>query len=65
MRRVRVSRFDRELQRKVVVGDAKFHQFGLDYDEYEGGPGTFSTAIVEYDDGQLENVPINFIQFLS
>lgn len=48
-----------------VVGTGTFHQFGLDYNEYEEGPGTFSVAIVEMPDGTIENVPVDHIRFIE
>lgn len=49
---------------KVQVGNVKFHQFGVSYDERNGTVGAFSSAIVEMPDGTLENVPVECIQFL-
>ncbi len=40
-----------------------FHQWGMDYEEFESGPGNFSTAIVELPDGTVENVPAGNVQF--
>lgn len=48
---------------KEFVGKGKFHQFGVDYEELEGGVGDYSTAIVEMLDGSVENVPVNLIRF--
>ena len=52
-----------ERMEKVVVESGVFHQFGCDYDEYEGGPGNFSTAIIETSDGSVRNVPVGLIKF--
>ena len=40
-----------------------FHQFGCDYEEFENGPGMYSTAIVEKENGDLENVPVELVKF--
>ena len=48
---------------KVAVGSGLFHQFGCDYEEFETGPGNFSTAIVEMPDGSVKNVPVELIVF--
>ena len=42
-----------------------FHGWGVDYEEFETGPGNFSTAIVELADGSVENVYVTCIQFLT
>lgn len=45
--------------------EAVFHQFGCNYEEFKEGPGNFSTAIVEYDDGSVDNVPVEHIRFIT
>jgi len=49
---------------KVEVGKAKFHQFGVNYEEFENGPGNFSTAIIEKEDGSVDNIPVELIKFI-
>ncbi len=46
-----------------MVGRGVFMQYGCDYSEYETGPGNYSTAIVEMDDGTVRNVPIEGLVF--
>lgn len=46
-------------------GEAIFHQFGSDYEEFDQGGCTFSTAIVEWPDGTVSNVPADHIRFLD
>lgn len=41
-----------------------FHKFGLDCLENEFGIGTFSTAIIELEDGKLENITVEDVQML-
>jgi hypothetical protein len=48
---------------KVPVGHGIFHQFGVDYEEFETGPGNYSTAIIEMPDGSIKNVPVENIVF--
>jgi len=48
---------------KVVVGNGAFHQFGCYYEEFENGPGNYSTAIVEMQDGSVKNIPVELIVF--
>jgi len=45
-------------------GEASFHQFGTDFQEFEIGPAAYSTAIIELDDGRVLNLPCENIQFL-
>lgn len=45
------------------TGEATFHQFGVDYEEFETGLGNFSTAIIELPDGTVKNVPVHHIRF--
>ena len=48
-----------ELEEK---GEAKFHQFGLDTSS--DGEGSYSTAILELEDGTVKNVPAEHIRFI-
>ena len=48
---------------KVQIGTGVFHQFGVDYQEFDSGPGNFSTAIVEMPDGSVMNVCVEMIVF--
>lgn len=47
------------------VGEAVFHQFGVDYEEFETGPGNYSTGIVEWPDGKVEGIPVHHLQFVE
>lgn len=49
---------------KVKTGVGLFHQWGSDYEEFETGPGNYSTAIVEMEDGTIKNVPCDMVQFI-
>ena len=48
---------------KVAIGSGVFHQFGVYYEEFETGPGNYSTAIVEMPDGTIQNVPVEMVVF--
>lgn len=48
---------------KVLQGDAIFHQWGVDYEEFETGPGNYSTAIIELANGTIKNVPAEMVEF--
>jgi hypothetical protein len=68
MRRVMVREYVRQTDGKMKLqdkGEADFHQFGCDFEEFEGGPGNYTTAIVEWPDGSMANVPVGFIRFLD
>lgn len=45
--------------------EAVFHAWGCNYEEFENGPGNYSTAIVERADGSVENVPTHMIKFIK
>lgn len=46
-------------------GEALFHQFGVDYEEFESGACNFSTAIIELPDGTVKNIPAENIKFIG
>ena len=46
-------------------GEALFHEWGCNFEEFEFGAGTFSTAIIELEDGTVKNIPAEHIKFIS
>lgn len=48
---------------RIFVGHGIFHQFGVDYEEFDAGAGNYSTAIVEMPDGTVKNVPVELVTF--
>lgn len=46
-------------------GIAVFHQFGCNYEEFDNGPANYSTAIIEWPNGVVENVPAEHIRFIE
>ncbi len=42
-----------------------FHQWGVGYEEFESGPGNFTTAIIELDDGQVVEAAPSTVKFLD
>lgn len=42
---------------------AVFHCWGVGYEQFEAGPGNYSTAIVEFPDGSVESVLPHEIKF--
>jgi hypothetical protein len=57
----RGARTGREVEHNMV----KFHQFGVDHVEFENGPGNFSTAICELEDGTIIAPPVHLVQFIG
>lgn len=52
-------------ERKMVEkGEAIFHGFGSDYEEFENGAGNYTAAIVEWPGGQVELVRADRIRFV-
>uniref|UniRef100_A0A6M3IGZ8 Uncharacterized protein n=1 Tax=viral metagenome TaxID=1070528 RepID=A0A6M3IGZ8_9ZZZZ len=43
----------------------KFIQYGIDFEEFESGPASYTTAIVEMSDGTVRNIPVRLIQFIN
>jgi len=50
---------------KGPMQEGIFHQFGCNFEEFESGPGNYTTAIIELDDGTVKSVPVQNIKFLS
>ncbi|QFY42951.1 hypothetical protein F6R98_10280 [Candidatus Methylospira mobilis] len=67
IRKVMVSVYECENGRNVLTGqyEAIFHQFGTNYEEFEGGAGNFTTAIIERQDGTIGNIPVEHIRFFD
>lgn len=49
----------------VEKGEAIFHGFGSDYEEFETGAGNYSAAIVEWPNGQIELVRADRVRFVT
>ena len=69
MRKVIYSdyRWSAEINRnvKIEAGEAVFHQFGIGYEEFENGPGMFTTAIIELPNGEVLSLPVDQIKFIK
>ncbi len=50
---------------KVKIGEGRFHQFGVCYEEVEAGCGGYSTAIVEMPNGEIINILLDLIKFIK
>ena len=42
-----------------------FHGWGVDYVEFESGPGQFTCAIMELDNGKVELIPDENLTFIN
>ena len=70
MRKVQVYKYEKPISpasvwTKTEADIGLFHQFGVDYEEFDSGPGNYTTAIVEMPDGTVKNVPVENIKFLD
>ena len=68
MRKVMVSAYKQQPNMKWKLeekGEAIFHQFGCNHEEYENGVGNFTTAVIEWPDGTVGNVPVEHVRFLD
>lgn len=45
--------------------EGHFHRWGDSYEEFEAGPGNFTTAIIELDDGQIVSCAAETVKFLD
>lgn len=50
---------------KVEKGTGLFHQWGIDYEEFETGPGNYTVATVEMEDGTIDVFQPCMIQFID
>lgn len=68
MRRVKVYRWGRlkpgEPYTRIEEGEGTFIQYGVGYEMEDGGPGIFTTAVVEMEDGTVKNVNVENIEFI-
>lgn len=47
------------------AAEGKFHGWGVEYEEFENGPGNFSVAIVEMPDGTVQTLMPFLVRFLD
>lgn len=50
---------------RLPSGLPRFHCWGTDYDEFESGPGNYTVAIVEYENGEVGSVRAELIKFME
>ena len=49
----------------IRAGEAKFLQFGIDYEELSCGAGSYTAAIIEHPNGRVESLPLCLIRFVN
>lgn len=59
------AKFGTTFCKKVKAGEAEFLQFGVSYKELQDGVGSYSTAILKLDCGQVYVVPAEHIKFID
>lgn len=47
------------------AGEGRFHGWGVEYEEFETGPGNYSVAIIEMPDGTMQTLAPWLIRFLD
>ncbi|MED7670218.1 hypothetical protein GXB78_23720 [Pseudomonas moraviensis subsp. stanleyae] len=47
------------------AAEGRFHGWGVEYEEFENGPGNYSVAIVEMADGKIQTLMPWAIRFLD
>ena len=50
---------------KIFDNYGLFHKIGLNFEEFDDGVGTYSTAIVEMPDGTMQHTDIEMIEFVE
>lgn len=63
-RQVIVKGWNTEQQKYVEVGTGVFCGWGVDYEEFEAGPGNHTAGIVEFKDGTVALFHPNLLQFI-
>lgn len=67
MRKVTIFKWEKAknqlFSEKVSLGAGVFHGWGSDYEEFETGAGNYSTAIIEMEDGTIQNPHVEMIKF--
>ncbi|MGX9249691.1 hypothetical protein ACWXWI_02005 [Pantoea ananatis] len=67
MRRVECTEWEFPGGKRAVKGVVTgiFHQWGADYEEFDCGPGNYTIAIVEMDDGTIKKFMPTDIKFIE
>lgn len=65
MRSVMVTIWDSEQSKYLTRVPGKFHCWGSSYKEFESGPGNYSVAIIELEDGRIKQIVPDDVQFVK
>jgi len=73
MRRVKVYVWKRVQDEKkgsyynerVFEREGVFHKWGCSFEEFDTGPGNFSTAIIELSDGSIKEYEPEMVEFME
>ncbi|WP_351122652.1 hypothetical protein [Shewanella sp. T24-MNA-CIBAN-0130] len=60
-----ISHYSSGVHLTTTTIEATFLKFGVDYEEFEDGPGNFSTVIYLKDDGQISSTAVHNVKFIS
>jgi hypothetical protein len=64
MRKVTCGFWD-STEKKWIIAEGLFHQWGCNYEEFESGPGNFSVGIVELLGGRIVMPTPDDVHFLE
>jgi hypothetical protein len=62
--KVQCKEYNRE-KKEYQFFEGEFLQWGIDYEEFDLGPGCHTVAIVKREDGQVDMVYAAFVKFLN
>ncbi|WP_423731644.1 hypothetical protein [Hafnia paralvei] len=70
MRKVECKKIEYEMNgsirnKREVMVTGLFHQWGVNYEEFETGAGNYTVGIIELDDGTVEALLPNQIKFIT
>ena len=63
LRPVEVKVITNTYTKEYTIFKGVFHGWGVGYEEFETGPGNFSVAIVEKEDGTVDSYPVHLVRF--
>jgi len=63
LRKVKFRRYANGRLQDDFISDGLFHKWGSNYEEFEFGPGNYTVAIIELEDGTIEEVQPHLIKF--
>lgn len=59
------NRKEGENAKLIKVGEGKFHEFGLETEEYENGASNYTIAIIELEDGSITTCYPHMMKFID